>query len=72
MSRKPLKDKYERKHRRTWRHPDCVEMMANANFDAVPPLSVAMGLETLEEYQASLCGPTTPVAKEDGDEALVR
>lgn len=48
MARKPLKDKAERKHRRTRRHPECVATMANADFDAVPPLSVAMGLETPE------------------------
>jgi hypothetical protein len=39
------KDRKERKHRRTARHPECVAVMAGADFDAVPPLSVAMGLE---------------------------
>lgn len=33
-----MKDRHERKHRRTARHPECVRMMAEANFDAVPPL----------------------------------
>jgi hypothetical protein len=38
-------DRYERRHRRTARNINCVEVMANANFDAVPSLSEAMGLE---------------------------
>jgi hypothetical protein len=39
------RDRYERKHRRTARHPECVRMMADADFDAVPSLAEAMGLE---------------------------
>ena len=38
------RDKAERRHRRTWRNHNCVEMMARADFDAVPPLAEAMGL----------------------------
>jgi hypothetical protein len=39
------KDRYERRHRRTAKNRHCIEVMANANFDAVPSLSEAMGLE---------------------------
>jgi hypothetical protein len=39
------RDRYEREHRRTHRHPACVEMMAGANFEAAPSLAEAMGLE---------------------------
>ena len=38
------RDRYERKHRRTRRHPEAVAFMASADFDAVPPLAEAMGL----------------------------
>lgn len=38
------RDRYERKHRRTSKHPECVAMMANANFDRCFSLSAAMGL----------------------------
>ena len=41
------KDRYERSHRRTDRHPDSVSMMSNADFDRVPSLSEAMGLESV-------------------------
>jgi hypothetical protein len=37
------KDRYERKHRRTHKHPESIAMMAGANFDAVPSLAEAMG-----------------------------
>lgn len=40
-----VKDKNERKHRRTTKHPECVATMAGADFGAVPSLSEAMGLE---------------------------
>ena len=33
------KDKKERRHRRTHRHPEPMAVMAGANFDAVPPLA---------------------------------
>ena len=36
-------DRYERKHRRTHRHPEVVAQMANANFDTRMSLSAAMG-----------------------------
>lgn len=39
------RDRYERKHRRTAKNPACVEMMAGADFDAVPSLAAAMDLE---------------------------
>jgi hypothetical protein len=32
-------DRHERKHRRTWKHPEAVAMMASADFGAVPPLA---------------------------------
>jgi hypothetical protein len=38
-------DRYERRHRRTARNVNCIEVMANADFDAVPSLPEAMGLE---------------------------
>jgi ribosomal protein L37E len=38
-------DRYERRHRRTARNVNCIEVMANADFAAVPSLSEAMGLE---------------------------
>ena len=44
MARK-TKDTNERKHRRTAKHSACIETMAKANFDAVPSLAEAMGLE---------------------------
>lgn len=50
-----MKDRHERKHRRTARHPACIEMMANANFDAVPSLAEAMGL-TSEEPMTKIDG----------------
>jgi hypothetical protein len=51
------RDRYERRHRRTARNVNCVEVMANADFDAVPSLSEAMGLEepTLPR-QCCYCG----------------
>ncbi len=39
-------DPKERRHRRTWRHHESIALMASANFDAVPSLAEAMGLET--------------------------
>lgn len=50
------KDRYERRHRRTWRHPAAIEFMAKADFDAVPSLAEAMGLE----------GPAPSVGQEGG------
>jgi hypothetical protein len=42
------KDRYERQPRRTKRQVrESVEMMANANFDAVPSLAEAMGNEPM-------------------------
>jgi hypothetical protein len=38
-------DRYERRHRRTARNVNCIEVMANADFATVPSLSEAMGLE---------------------------
>ncbi len=38
------RDRYERRHRKTAANTECVAMMANANFDAVPSLAEAMGL----------------------------
>lgn len=38
-----MKDKHERKHRRTHKNHECVRMMANADFDGVPSLAEAMG-----------------------------
>jgi hypothetical protein len=38
------KDRYERRHRRTWRNANCVAMMAAADFSKVPSLAEAMGL----------------------------
>lgn len=43
--RRANKDRKERKHRRTWAHPEAVEFMASAHFDDVPSLAEAMGLE---------------------------
>ena len=40
-----MRDRYERRHRRTVRHPEAMETMASANFDAVPSLAEALGLE---------------------------
>ncbi len=42
-----MRDRYERKHRRTCKHPDAIAMVANADFSRVPPLAEAMGLESL-------------------------
>jgi len=42
----------ERRHERTHAHPECVQMVGGADFAAVPPLAVAMGLMTQEEYDA--------------------
>lgn len=42
----------ERRHERTPRHPETVRMVAGADFEAVPPLAVAMGLCTALEYAA--------------------
>lgn len=39
-----MRDRAERRHRRTVRHPDSINLMAGANFGAVPSLSEAMGL----------------------------
>lgn len=39
------KDRYERKHRRTAAHPECIRTMAEADFDRVESLSAAMGLQ---------------------------
>ena len=41
MSRDPK----ERRHRKTWRNAASIEFMAGADFEAVPSLSEAMGLE---------------------------
>lgn len=49
------KDRYERRHRRTARNANCVEVMANADFDAVPSLSEAMALE-----EPTPTAPATP------------
>lgn len=38
------RDRNERRHRKTAANPECVAMMANADFDAVPSLAEAMGL----------------------------
>lgn len=37
-----MRDRYERKHRRTHRHPESVTFMASADFDKVPPLAEAI------------------------------
>lgn len=58
MPRKLNKEWRSRRHARTHRHPECVAVMANANFDAVEPLAVAMGLMTMAEYEAEY-GPQT-------------
>ncbi len=39
------RDRHERRHRRTARNHASVAVMTGANFDAVPSLSEAMGLE---------------------------
>lgn len=39
-----MRDRYERRHRRIFAHPESVKMMAKADFDAVPSLATAMGL----------------------------
>ncbi len=39
-----MRDKNERRHRRTTQHAESVATMANADFSAVPCLSAAMGL----------------------------
>lgn len=36
------KDRYERRHRKTVKNPEAMAVMANANPDAVPPLSDAL------------------------------
>ena len=38
------RDKHERKHRKTWRHPEAVAFMASGDFDSAMSLSAAMGL----------------------------
>jgi hypothetical protein len=40
-----MRDKYERRHRRTAGNPESMAMMAGANFDSLPSLAEAMGLE---------------------------
>lgn len=40
-----MRDRYERRHRRTAAHPECIALMSQANFDAAPSLAEAMGLE---------------------------
>ncbi len=53
-----MKDKGERRHRKTWRNTACVEMMANADFDAVQSLEAAMGLLRCihgEEFPCAQC-----------------
>lgn len=52
MSREP----HERKHRRTWRHPECVAFMAGADFNRVPTLSEALGLEETINVRCRNCG----------------
>lgn len=42
------RDRYERKHRKTHKNPEAMTTMANANFDAVPSLAEAMGVELVE------------------------
>ena len=39
-----MRDRYERRHRRTAKHPECIAIVANAYCDG-PALSEAMGLE---------------------------
>jgi hypothetical protein len=39
------RDRNERQHRRTVRNPGCQAVMAGADFDAVPSLAEAMGLQ---------------------------
>jgi hypothetical protein len=50
-SREAAHTEPERRHRGTPKHADAVAMMAAADFDAAPPLAVAMGLCTAEEYE---------------------
>lgn len=73
------RDGYERKHRRTWRHPESMAIMAGADFDAVPSLAEAMGL-TEEPKMTTIRKPgviktrlgQTRLAKGDEAAAMVR
>src|SRR4051812_43501042 len=59
-------DRYERRHRRTARNINCVQVMANADFDAVPSLSEAMGLEEPATTAPATVAKARMTWKDDG------
>ncbi len=54
-----MRDRNERKHRRTTKHSEVIEMVSKADFDANLSLAAAMGLEEPEEKE------TKPESKTD-------
>ena len=62
-----MRDKKERRHRRTWMHPECVKMMAGADFENTMSLSAAMGL--LPCIHAGVFPCEQCVAGREGNEA---
>lgn len=68
------RDRYERRHRQTLRHPAGIALVASADFNAAPPLVEAMGLTIPAKHtpgEWTLDGDYIRTENEEGEEITI-